>query len=402
MDDNENIKAGINGSDDLIAVTESMLQDAREGQLSSQPSYYVPIAQLSTLGSAVASVIPVLNKITMSTNLNVSGLYQLANAAVGDTLKVAADGNYWASLRTAANTSKFVKLKAAGPISSTSKIASGINPATLMMAVALFAIERVLGNISETQAQIVSFLQNEKESEIEADIITLTDIITKYKYNWDNERYIASNHKMICDLQRTARKNMISYQKAVADMLSQKKFLIADGKVNSTHNDLLKKFKYYRLSLYIFSLSSLVEIMLSGNFLEANIKQSVDEIEKNSKEYRNLFTQCSRHLEKLNNASVQKNLLKGVSSASNAVGKFIGSIPKVKDGQVDEFLIGAGEKINNHVNDSKKDLIESFSEVSNPNTGDLVIKLLDISRIYNHTREICCDKENVYLIEAKN
>lgn len=398
MDKNEKQLADINDSEDLVAVTESMLQDVRDAQLVNQRSYCVPISQLSTLGSAVASVIPSLNTITQTTSFNMSGLYRLANAAEGQ-LQVAADGYYWPSLKFANGAKKLAKLQDAGSIGSTSKIAAGINPATLMMAVALFAIERVLGNISETQAQIVSFLQNEKESEIEADIITLTDIISKYKYNWDNDRYVASNHKMICDLQRTARKNMISYQKAVEEALSSKQFLVADGKVNAVYNDLLKKFKYYRLSLYIFSLSSLTEIMLSGNFLEANIQSSINEIEKNSKEYRKLFTQCSEHLEKLTKASLQKNLLKGVSSASNAVGKFIGSIPKVKDGQVDEFLIGTGEKIKTQVNDSNRELIESFSNVSNPNTSDLVLKLKEISHIYNHTKEICCDKENLYLIE---
>lgn len=141
--------------------------------------------------------------------------------------------------------------------------------------------------------------------------------------------------------------------------------------------------------------------MLSGNFLEANVQSSIDEIEKNSKEYRALFTKCSSHLEKLTKASIQRNLLKGVSTASGAVGKFVGSIPKVKDGQVDEFLIGAGKKINKQVKDSNKKLIASFSKVSNPNTSELVLKLTDIARIYNHTTEICCDKENIYLLEAK-
>ena len=256
-----------------------------------------------------------------------------------------------------------------------------------------------MGRIADTQQQIVSFLQNEKEAEIEADVITLTDIITKYKFNWDNERYIASNHKMICDLQRAARKNMISSQKAVSDALLSKQLLVADSKVNATLKEMLKRFKYYRLSVYIFSLSSLVEIMLSGNFLEENIRISIDEIEKNSRDYRNLFTKCSKYLEKLSKASIKGNLLNGVGSASDAVGKFIGSIPKVKDGQVDEFLIGQGKKIKKSVIDERQGIIKSFSKVGNPNTRGLITKLNDMVRIYNHTNEIYCDNETVYLIE---
>ena len=394
MDTNNKAK-DINNPNDLVAISESMLKDARETTLSSQQSYCIPIAQLSTLGSAVAAVVPALNTFTQTTSANMSGLYQLANECVGDTLKVARNGNLWGAFKTATGSSKFVQLKAANPVVVTSKMAVGVNPATLMMAAALFAIEKELSNITETQRQIVTFLQNEKESEIEADVITLTDIITKYKFNWDNERFIASNHKMICDLQRTARINMISYQKSVSQVLSSKQFITTN--VNSSLNDLLKKFKYYRLSLYVFSLSSLVEIMLSGNFLEANINKSISDIDKASKEYRQLFTKCSKHLEKMSKESIQNNMLKGLSSASDAVGKFVGSIPVVKDGQVDEFLIGNGKRIRKDLNKSNKKLIESFSKVSNPNTSEIEIKLTELARIFNHTKEICFDKENLYL-----
>ena len=54
--------------------------------------------------------------------------------------------------------------------------------------------------------------------------------------------------------------------------------------------------------------------------------------------YRNLYGKCSEHLERLGNSALEANLLKGIGNASNAVGKLIGSIPKIKDGQVDEFL----------------------------------------------------------------
>ena len=48
-----------------------------------------------------------------------------------------------------------------------------IDPATMMMAVTLFAIEQQLKGIEEIQKRILSFLEIEKESEIEADVETL-------------------------------------------------------------------------------------------------------------------------------------------------------------------------------------------------------------------------------------
>jgi len=71
----------------------------------------------------------------------------------------------------------------------------------------------------------------------------------------------------------------------------------------------------------------------------------IDEIQKNTEEYKALFTECSLYLEKFSKISMGTNLKKGVSAASNAVGKMIGNIPKIKNAQVDEFLIENGQQI---------------------------------------------------------
>lgn len=393
-ENNEKIKQ----STDIAAMTDAILVDVRSEQLSTEKAISMPIAQLSSLGAGVSSLIPAFNTITQTSTINLQGYYKLANASVGDILKVAKNGNFWGAFKTAEGKSKFAQLQAVDPVDLTNQTIMNANTATMMMAVALFSIEKELGNIAEMEKQILSFLKIEKEAEIEADVISLSEIISKYKHNWDNERYIASNHKMVCDIQRTARKNMISFQKQVSKAVKSKQFLVAGSKVESTLKDMQKKFKYYRLALYTFSLSSLTEIMLSGNFKEENINAAIDEIKKNSDEYRDLFTECSVYLEKMSKGSVQTNLMKSLGAASNAMGKFIGSIPKVKDGQVDEFLIDKGEKIKNNALDISKEVIESFAEVSNPNTGAFINKLKDMDTIYNHTSEICFDKENIYLV----
>ena len=216
------------------------------------------------------------------------------------------------------------------------------------------------------QKQILTFLEIEKESEIEADVETLVSMISKFKYNWDNEHYLQSNHKMVLDLQRTARKNMLSYQKQVTEVLNSKQLVVAQMKVKSTLKDLLKKFKYYRLSLYTFSLASLLEIMLSGNFKEEYITGIKEEIESLSMTYRDLYGKCSEYLERLGNSALEANLLKGIGSASNAVGRLIGSIPKIKDGQVDEFLQDSGERLKNNAVGMERNVVKAFAEISNP------------------------------------
>ena len=79
--------------------------------------------------------------------------------------------------------------------------------------------------------------------------------------------------------------------------------------------DLLKKFKYYRLSLYTFSMSSLMEVMLGGNFNEEYVSGIKDEIRQMSEAYRDLFAKCSVYLENLSSSSIEKNFLAGIGTA---------------------------------------------------------------------------------------
>lgn len=402
FNDDKNIVTEQNGEivrecQGLVEMTEEMLLDARK-EIANTKTLSMPIAELALLGTGVASLIPALRTVTQTTTFNTQGLYQLANAGVGDALKIAKNGNFWGAFKTADGKSKFAQLKAVEPLSTTSTAVMPVDPATMMMAVALYAIEQQLKGIEERQKQILSFFEIEKESEIEADVEILSKMITTYKYNWNNEHFVASNHKMALDIQRTARKNMLSYKKKVAELLDSPKLIVAQAKVKSTLSDLQKKFKYYRLSLYTFSMASLAEIMLSGNFKEAYISDVKTEIKKFSLEYRDLFTECSTYLEKMTSVSVEANVMKGIGVASKAVGKFIGSIPVVKEGQVDELLRDGGTHLKRNAQGMQKNILETFAALHNPGTGVFMDKMEDMIRIYNHTDRICFDDKKIYLI----
>lgn len=381
----------------LAEITDSLIFDARIN-ITEQKSLSVPIAQLTTLGASVASLLPALRTVTQTTTINTSGLYQLTNAAVGDTLKVAGNGNFWGAFKTVDGSSKLAQLQSAGPLTAKTQSVAAINPATMMMAVSLFSIEQKLGEIERMQKQIISFLEVEKESEIEADVEILSNIISNYKLNWDNECFVTSNHKLVLDIQRTARKNMNGYQKKVAEILNSKKLVVVQNQINSTLRDLQKKFKYYRLSLYTFSMASMIEIMLSGNFKEEYITGIKEEIEKLSSAYRDLFEQCSVYLGKISGVSVETNVLKGIGAASKAVGKFIGSIPLVKEGQVDEFLQDSGKHIKSNAKEIEMSAITIFAQISNPETRVFIDRMEDMIQIYNHTERICFDDKKIYLI----
>ncbi len=383
---------------DLLEFAEGILLDART-DLIRKDALSVPISELATLGAAVSSLIPALRSVTTTTTVSGEGFYTLANKAVGDTLKYSKKQDiFWGSFKTAEKTSKMAKFKEVSSLQASSSTTMPLDPATMMMAVALHSIEMELKNIAETGKQILTFLEVEKESEIEADIETLINIISNYKLNWDNEHFVAGNHKMVLDIQRTARKNMNSFQKKVVETLRSKQLIENQTRLSSSLKSLTKNFKYYRLSLYSYSLASLLEIMLSGNFKETYISGIKDEIRNLSEKYRDLFGQCSAYLEKMSNSTIETNALKWIGSASKTVGNLIGNIPVVKEGKLDEFLQDSGAKLHNNATEAAMESVKEFAMLNNPGTSVFSEKMSDMIRIYNHTSQISFDENRIYLV----
>lgn len=91
---NEDGLVPVEDSNDLMEITEGLLVDARSS-LVNKKTMSVPIAELSTLGAGVASLVPAFNAVTTTTTLATDGLFTIANKTVGDTLKMAKNGNAW-------------------------------------------------------------------------------------------------------------------------------------------------------------------------------------------------------------------------------------------------------------------------------------------------------------------
>ena len=78
----------------LAEITDGSLLDTR-ARIADKPVISMPIAELATLGAGVASLLPAFRTVTQTTAVHADELYRPANAAVGDALKVAKNGNFW-------------------------------------------------------------------------------------------------------------------------------------------------------------------------------------------------------------------------------------------------------------------------------------------------------------------
>lgn len=381
----------------IFELSEDLLSDVRTN-INSKKAIRFPIAKLSTLGAGVSSLIPAFNTVTQTVTITGEKLYKIANATGGDVLKMAKDGTAWGAMKTEAGKSKMVKLSEASPLQATTQSVSALNPTTMMMAAALYSIEKDLDEIKATQKKILDFLQIEKESSIEADVEALTNIVSNYKHTWDNDLQVKSNHHTVNDIKIRARGNINSYKKQITNIVSSKQLLVSKSKVKSTYADLEKMFKYYRLSLYSFTLSTLLEILLSGNQKPEYILKSKDEVKFLSNSYRELFETSSIYLEKLGHSELEANFVKGLGNTSKVIGKAVESIPLVKEGRVDEFLQNSGAQLQKNAKKMKKEEVKQFATLNNPGTKLLLEKMDDMTFIFNQHKQFYFDEENVYLV----
>lgn len=386
------------GDNNLELITGALLEDTRKA-IDIKNTLSLPIADLSMLGVTISSLLPYFRTVTQTTSLPADGLFRIANKTLGDTLKIAKNGNFWGAMLTPTGKSKFAQLSEIKSLSVTTKTVGPIDPGLILVAMMTHSLEKDMNQIKQDQKKILSFLEVENESQIEADVETLMEIVKNYKYSWDNLMIVTNSHNVVMDIKNRSRKNILSFQRKINDEVLKKQLFARQGKINSRLADLVKKFKYYRLSIYIFSLSSLMEIMLAGNFKEEYISYTRNEIEKLSSQYRNYFMEASFYLEKISKTGIEKNLFKGIGMAGKTAGKVIGSIPLINKGPVDEYLQDKGDDIYKSSLEIEKNLLRNFADLANPSTRILIEKIENLNYIYNKTEEIYFNKEKIYFLQ---
>ena len=249
------------------------------------------------------------------------------------------------------------------------------------------------------EKQILSFLEEDKESKIEGDLKTLTTIIKEYKFNWDNATYTATHHQIAADIKRDAEANMIFYQKQVADAIKANPALFLQQFVDSKQETLVKRFKYYRLSLYLFGFASFVEVMLQGQYDQGYIQQVRQDIIDRSDRYQETYDTCLKRLEKLTASSVEHHVLKGLGTAGKAVGNLIGNIPVIKNGQVDEWLIENGTNLEQSGENYGRKELKQFEAISDSGSSLFIENLSHMNRLFNQTQEIYIGRDSIYLVK---
>ena len=377
------------GNYSLVEMNNYMLSDVRKESLSNN-TYSLSLSKLSEISPITVSTANNIKTI-MEQNPKTSGnLYRITNLGKNDSLKAMRDGKtFWGSIKKSDGSSTMAKLKEVNPNN-----VMALDPTVMMMSVALAGIEQELGEIKELSKQIFSFLEHEKESEIESDLEILNRSISDFRFNLEDEKYLINNHKQVMDIKRTANKNMLFYKKEIKDDLSKDKLFTTNNIMNSIIEDIQKKFRYYRLSLYIYSFSTFMEILLLGNYKNDYLLSKKEELDELDNEYSEVFNNALEYVKKNANKSLEGNVLSGLGSAGKAIGNLA---EKVKIKNVDNWLNEKGDNLKQSGQNIKDEFATKFDDIKESNSRPFINQIEKVDCIYNKTKEIYFDKENIYL-----
>ena len=348
----------------------------------------LPLSKVAALGTAFEPIVSVLQSVVNGSGK--SGLYKVTVPAGGELAKFRNNSGYLGSVLNANN-------QVAGQATLTPILC---NPTMLFMAVTLANIDKKLDQIQETQQEILNYLVLKDRAELKGDLIFLSDVLSNYKYNWNNDKYVNSNHIKVLDIKQSTERKLIFYRDQISASIDKNSFFHSDQDVKKQLEKIQPEFKDYQLALYLYAFSSFLEVMLLENFEAAFLAGVASKIEEYSYKYRELYTKCYDQIEGYSKSSIQSHLLKGLSIASRAAGKAIEKVPVISKSQIDETLIETGNKISDFSSMRTMKTMQTLVDKQNSYVMPFVENIKTVNRLYNNPLEIVFDRDSLYLEAA--
>lgn len=361
----------------------------------------IPLGEITTLGGVFAHLSLALRTVAQTVSIDGFG-YMPINNLGGEALRQFAKntpGIYAGSFKSLATgkatLAKWVKL---GPQTVTANSIMPINPMMMAMAVMMVQVNQKLDAIQKTQQDILSFLQADKKAKLQGDLNMLSDILDKYKFNWDNDQYRSNYHMKALDIKQSAEQNIIFYQKQIADKIKGLPPVFLNQAIRDTMNKIADNFHDYSMALYLFSFSSYLEVMLLGNFSDEYLKSVAQRVKDYQAYYQDQFEKCRDYIAKVSGDSVQMKVQDAVGQAGKFLGNLIGSSPLLNRSPVDEWLKDGGEQLLKGKEERIAKLVSEFETKQETGSELFVDSIRNVKTVCNEIQAVMFDKENLYLI----
>ena len=362
----------------------------------------IPFSVLAGLGGALAEMVPAFRTVTNTFDVDTAGLYRALNPKTKEVMELMFESHQVAgakigSMKQASGKFDQAALMKVNELKGSVTSIASVNPATVLIAGAIMAMNVKLDKIMESQQNMMKFLEDDKKTKLEGTLNFLTEVFNNYRYNWDKDLYKQTTHVKANDIKQESEQSIIFYRKQIDSILEKKKLLTNRAEVRKLMGKMIEQFSAYRLALYLYSFAAFLEVLLLDNFKKDYLSEISAKIRDYSYTYAELYTRCYTWLLDNVKKSIETGVMKGVAVAAKGVGQFINKIPVVERGQLDENLIKAGEKLNEYKDDSADELLSKFVAMSNSSITQFSDLIDTISELHNKEQDILFDENNLYM-----
>ena len=150
----------------------------------------------------------------------------------------------------------------------------------------------------------------------------------------------------------------------------------------------MQDFEEFRLALYLFGFSTLVQVLLDGKVEHAYLDDLLRTLNGWSNTYRELYSQALTRLEDAQQSSLNTKLTSTAGKASRTVGGAIGKLPLVSRGPVDELLQRAGDQLAAQGEWQTDAVRQAFIQLRDPSVRPFLENLATLDRLYNSPLEL--------------
>ena len=264
------------------------------------------------------------------------------------------------------------------------------NPEHLFMAIALMDINVKLGEILKNQKKMLEFLYAKEESNIYGNYNMLNEAIGKYRYNWDQDKYIDQNIVVVSRIKNDMYKTINLYRRGIATIISARKTLHRIEGATEKVQELSRLVRNYHDAHYLLEYATFFEVLLMKNFNGDNLENIKSKISADSNEYRSLYNKSCEWAEKYITSSFNYKLGPMFYASDKKVENILKKIPLGLDKKY-----GDNAELYRPVEEQMK----VFKRYKETGTSVFEEEISLINAFHNKELEMFVDKDNIYLLK---
>lgn len=284
----------------------------------------------------------------------------------------------------------------AGDLTATISTKVPVDPTTFALGLAVASINERLGQIEETQQEMFDYIKNKDQAELESGFRSLKELMDEYRHNWDNPSFKEAKLILVQDIKQDASKQIVQHRLEATNRLKKRQLVRVDQNVQEQLEGTLEEILRYRSSVFLYSFSSLFEVLLHENYDERYLETVADHVEQHYIDYLKTYTSCYNRFEHMAGTTVQSIMLQGLSAAGKTAGRAIAKMPFGDRLPVDGGLEKVGDLLGYANQDKNDKLLGMLLSAKDCDVKPFTESIRNVSLLLNKPIELISDGESLY------